>query len=121
MQEEPERPMVIRSETSQAPVTISFVPRVLEMYSITEPELDAVSSPFNSVNLAFFGLSFGAALAVLVTLFTVDIDGKPFGAFVAAAIVSVMAVLYFGIQAARDHYRSAQMTDRIKRRTSPEF
>ena len=105
----------IQVESPESPVTIDVMPRRVAMYRLFETELDSLGSAQNSVHLAFFGLAFGAALALGITLLTVDISStKTYAAFWASLLVSVLGTFYFGLRAFFDWRKAKQNIRSIK-------
>lgn len=112
-----DRQLTIQPESPLNPVTMVFAEREVVVYSIFDNELDSLSSPFNSTNLAFFGIAAGAGVTLLATLLAVDtISDKLFATFVAATIVAGFFAAFFGIQAFRDWRESSKAVTRIKER-----
>ncbi len=96
-------------------VTIVPVPRVIEMYSVSERELDqiGVASTSFAVHLVFFGITFGASLAFLISLLTAELSNRMF-ALVWALFVLTLATIYFGVQANRSYHDSSRGVRTIK-------
>lgn len=97
-------------------VTIVAVPRVIEMYSVSERELDQISVASTSfaVHLVFFGITFGASLAFLISLLTAELSNRMF-ALVWALFVLTLATIYFGVQANRTYHDASRGVRTIKR------
>lgn len=97
-------------------VTIVPVPRVIEMYSVSERELDqiSVSSTSFAVHLVFFGITFGASIAFLISLLTAELSNRMF-ALVWALFVLTLATIYFGVQANRSYHDASRGVRTIKR------
>ena len=56
--------------------TVIFVPRdPIAVHVVTDVELEALRSGSESPNLAFLGMTSGAALSTLTTLMTTSLDG----------------------------------------------
>jgi hypothetical protein len=68
---------VIQTENPSSPVTISFKRRDVAMYYVFDQELEMIGSAStqSSLHLTFFGAAFGAALALWITIFTIEITG----------------------------------------------
>lgn len=94
--------------TSVGDVTIVPVSRVIEMYSISEHELEQIGRASGSlaVHLVFFGIAFGASLAFLISLLTQELSNKTV-ALVWALFALTLGTVYFGIQAIR-HFHDAR-------------
>ena len=85
------------------------------MISVSDTELDAVASLASSINLAFFGISFGSLIAFAITLATVEITAAvTHASFVGLTWVSAVCALYFAVQAVRDYRRSKAKLAQIK-------
>jgi hypothetical protein len=97
---------IVHHESPGAAVTTITVPRVIEMYSVSERELAYIESASSglALHLIFFGISFGASMAFLISLLTAELSNKQF-ALVWALFVLVLATIYFGVQA----YRSSRI------------
>jgi hypothetical protein len=109
----------IQVERPESPVTIDIMPRRVAMYRVFETELENLGSAQNSVHLAFFGIAFGAALTLSVTLITVDINNsKTYASFWASLLVSVGASFYFGLRALFDWRKAKRHVRDIKEQNS---
>jgi hypothetical protein len=97
-------------------VTIVPVPRVIEMYSVSERELDQISVASTSfaVHLVFFGITFGASIAFLISLLTAELSNRMF-ALVWALFVLTLATIYFGVQANRSYHDAGRGVRTIKK------
>lgn len=106
---------IVHHESPGAAVTTITVPRVIEMYSVSERELahiEAASSGL-ALHLVFFGISFGASMAFLISLLTAELSNKQF-ALVWALFVLVLATIYFGVQAHRSYHVAGSGVRTIK-------
>ncbi|HEV2358519.1 MAG TPA: hypothetical protein VGZ23_13065 [bacterium] len=111
------KPRLLAPEhTSVGEVTIVPVSRVIEMYSVSEQELDQISRAAGSVavHLVFFGIAFGAALAFLISLLTQELSNKTV-ALVWALFALTLAAVYFGIQATRSYHDAGRGVRTIKK------
>jgi len=106
----------LSEDTLLGEVTIVPVPRVIEMYSVSERELDQISLASTSfaVHLVFFGITFGASLAFLISLLTAELSNRMF-ALVWGLFVLTLATIYFGVQANRSFHDSSRGVRTIKR------
>ena len=97
-------------------VTIVPVPRVIEMYSVSERELDqiGVASTSFAVHLVFFGITFGASIAFLISLLTAELSNRMF-ALVWALFVLTLATIYFGVQANRSYHDATRGVRTIRK------
>ena len=108
--------------SEQAPVgevTVVPVSRVIEMYSVSEHELDQIGRASGSlaVHLVFFGIAFGAALAFLISLLTQDLTNKQI-ALIWALFALTLSAVYFGTQATRHFYDAGRGVRTIKRQSA---
>jgi hypothetical protein len=96
-------------------VTIVPIPRVIEMFSVSERELDQIghASTGYAFHLVFFGITFGASMAFLISLLTAQLGNRIF-ALVWALFVLVLATLYFGVQSIRSYSDSRKGVRTIK-------
>ncbi|HLW48411.1 MAG TPA: hypothetical protein VKW09_11660 [bacterium] len=99
--------------TPHGSVAIVPLSRVIEMYSLSEQELEQIGRASSSlgIHLVFFGIAFGASLAFLISLLAQELTTKAF-ALVWALFVLSLAAVYFGIQATR-FYRDARHGVRV--------
>lgn len=97
-------------------VTIVPVSRVIEMYSISEHELDQIGRASGSlaVHLVFFGIAFGASLAFLISLLTQELSNRTV-ALVWGLFALTLAAVYFGIQATRNFYDARRGVRTVKK------
>jgi len=104
-------PPVDDSDAFVEPITVSsqaglvraiVIPRTLEMYTVTNQELEALASGPQSVHIGFLGTSIGALLVVIVALLTVQMDRTTHGLFLVGMVLSVILTAYFGIRAVLD-------------------
>lgn len=85
------------------------------MFYLFEYEIDAIAGLSASVNLALFGISFGALVAFAITLLTVHINEvSTLAAFVALTAVSTLASMFFGIRGALDHRSASKKLKEIR-------
>ncbi len=100
-------------------VTVVPVSRVIEMYSVSEHELDQIGRASGSlaVHLVFFGIAFGAALAFLISLLTQDLSNKQI-ALVWALFALTLSAVYFGIQATRHFHDAGRGVRTIKKQSA---
>lgn len=99
-------------------VTVNKVPRRLNVFYITEDELESLYTSGNLKTLDFglFSLSIGVFIAVVGTLLTVDIQSPTIAAiYWAALFVSVLASLFFGFRAVIEWRSAARRLSDIKR------
>ncbi len=107
----------IEPETPESPVTISFKRRNVDMYYVFAQELETLgsSSLQGSLHIALFGIGFGAAVSLWVTVATVAIT-NPFiyATFFAVASVFSLLTLYFGIRSVIDLINARKQVKLIK-------
>src|SRR5437879_13555458 len=94
----------VRVEPPEGGITVIPVPRVIEMYSVSERELEQIAAASGSFafHSVFFGITFGAAMAFLISILTAQLSNREY-AMVWALFVLTLATIYFGIQATRTH------------------
>jgi len=103
--------------TGGSPLTIRYAPREMVMHTLSGPELDAVASTglSNSVNMAFFGIATGSAVAFSIVLMTVPIlEPKTYAAVVGLAWISGFTSLLFGIRAGIDYRKTKAKLRELK-------
>jgi hypothetical protein len=78
------------------------------MIQVSSADLDVVASLGNSIHLAFFGISAGAAITCWVVLKTAGVsDPNTHAEFVMGLAGAILLTAYFGLRAFFD-YRTAQ-------------
>ena len=105
-------------EGNEAPLTIVTHERELHMFQLTEEELDGLHSAGNykTLDIALLSIAVGAGISLLATLLTVDMKpGLIYQGFVAGAIVSALAIVFFGARALLAWRRSKEGLEKIKR------
>jgi len=111
-QKQPE--MVIQTGLLSARVV--WQPRELNVYAVTEEELDNLSEIGVSSSL-YVGLTsfcLAALLSLLITILTVKLDTAMFAVFVAVDIAVAILSVYFGIKWSRSARRGSKAKERIK-------
>jgi hypothetical protein len=107
----------INLESSESPVTITIRQRSVDMFHIFDYELDSIGSASqqSSIHLAFFGASIGAAIALWITIATVEIKNPNISAaFWGTALASTLSTLYFAIKSKQDYKLAKQQIAKIK-------
>jgi hypothetical protein len=96
-------------------VTIVPVPRIIEMYNVSERELEQIgqASTAFAMHLVFFGITFGASMAFLMSLLTAELTNRQL-ALVWALFVLVLATVYFGVQVYRSYHDGRKGVRAIK-------
>lgn len=78
-------------------------------------ELDRLSSIQNSLHVAFFGVAFGAALSLGITLSTVEISSpRVLAAYWGIFVCSTLLAIYFFVRGLLDWRESKQQIQTIK-------
>ena len=91
------------SQSSDQPYTvITYGKRMIEMYHVLAQELDDLIAGYTSVNLGFFGLMFGATLAILITCTTVPLQDPWIGRYWVAFWSFLILTLYFLVMTVRE-------------------
>jgi hypothetical protein len=105
----------VHVETPEGGITVIPVPRVIEMYSVSERELEQIAAASGSFafHSVFFGITFGAAMAFLISILTAQLSNREY-AMVWALFVLTLATIYFGIQATRTHREAGRGVRTIK-------
>jgi hypothetical protein len=100
-------------------VTIVPVSRVIEMYSISEHELEQMGRAPGAlaVNLVFFGIAFGASLAFLLSLLTQELSNRQV-ALIWGLFALTLSTVYFGIQAVRHLHDVGRGVRAVKRESA---
>jgi hypothetical protein len=93
---------------------IEYVPTVVRVHYVPEYQLEGLATGGATVNLGLAGMTFGAAVTIIVTLVTVDMGAYAFASFVAALIATSGLTAFFGSAAYRDHQKARRQLDAIK-------
>jgi hypothetical protein len=102
-------------ELGEGGVTTETLPRHVQFVRVSPAELEDLKSSNSTLELAFFALSVGCLITIFATLGTVAIsDPSTHAAFVAAALLFILAALYFGIAAIRGELRWRRKIDSLK-------
>jgi VIT1/CCC1 family predicted Fe2+/Mn2+ transporter len=106
----------ITPESAAQPIKIAYLQRSTKVFQVFEHELDSLGSMSKSLNLTFAGVAFGAALTLLVTLTTVTSWNSPYmyATYVAVFVVSILALMVFGVRAGMDIRNANKEKKRIK-------
>src|SRR3989442_238894 len=88
----------VRVEPPEGGITVIPVPRVIEMYSVSERELEQIAgaagaSAFHSV---FFGITFGAAMALLISILLSELPNRTFALVSALFLLTLAEILRGG-------------------------
>jgi hypothetical protein len=86
-------------------VTTETAPRHMKFVRVSRDELNDLKSANSTLELAFFGISFGALLTVSTTLATVDLPDLPKTVFIALTVMFLLAAVYFGAATVRGELR----------------
>jgi len=118
----PDEPKIeLQLSTSSQQVTTVFHPRVFDMHTVADQELDELASGSQSVNLGLFGVAFGALVSVAITLSTVSLPTRMLAAYAGSCIALVLLSIYFGMQAIRDIVASRRRLNRIRKGGASQF
>jgi hypothetical protein len=119
MSNPPQQPSNLVSAVSTASTqscTVEMVPRHLKMHTVSESELDSISSGGPAINLTFFGLCVGTLVSfgtVLKTATTLDAATK--AVFIALFFTSAVMATFFGVRGIRDFLANKKKLEEIKR------
>jgi VIT1/CCC1 family predicted Fe2+/Mn2+ transporter len=103
-------------ESSAQPVIYVYhVPRQMRMHSVDDDTLDTLASGYNATSLALLGITIGVFVTAVATLLTADFASPyTFAGFVAAAIVSLLLTIYFGLCARTESNQAKKRVQRIR-------
>lgn len=108
----------IRVSPIPTPITVEYVSRSMRMIPVSSDELDTVASLSNSINLAFFCLCVGAAIAFGIVLTTTSVpDPKVYASYVALLGASLIGTAFFGTKALSDFRAAKKKLGEMKRGT----
>ena len=107
---------VIPAEIRGTPVTVTYVPRHVEVYQLLGEELDAIAGGAHSIHLTLFGISIGALVTLAITLGTGQVTSAlAFAGFVGASVATFGLSTLFGLLTRRDWHRHQALIRNIKR------
>jgi len=89
------------------------------MHIVTESELTDIASGAQSIHVGFFGITFGALVAVAIVLITLPLQTSAHAAFVASLVVLLIMSAYFGVRAVSDYRQSKHRVELCLLYTSP--
>ncbi|HTX76972.1 MAG TPA: hypothetical protein VMD29_12260 [Terracidiphilus sp.] len=85
------------------------------MRSISDSELDTLVSLGSSIDLTFFGITAGAFVSLIITVFTVSIPAaREFAAFIGATILTAILALFFGIRGVKAYSEGQKLLKTIR-------
>jgi hypothetical protein len=93
--------------------TVIHRKRRLVMYSVQKSELDMLAEGYTSIHLALCGISFGAAMTILVTLVAVALHETSRRLFSDALVIFLLGTLYCGAMAFLDRRRAGGLLKTI--------
>ena len=101
--------------SADAGITWETAPRHMKFVRVTYDDLDQLKNSNSTLELAFFGICFGALVSVWTTTATIDLTDPAIKAtFVGLKIMLLLATVYFGIAAARGEYRWRRKIKELK-------
>ena len=96
-------------------LTVSYTPREMRMFTISETELDALAEGATPVSLAFLGMAFGAFVAFAITLATVQLtELRQYVLFVALTVIFGVLALFFSALFVREYMANSRRLARLK-------
>jgi hypothetical protein len=107
----------INTKTIQNPVTISLQRRNVNMHYVFEHELDNLGTANiqASINLGLFGISFGAAVSLWITVLTVAFaDQSTANLIIAIAVALSLLSVYLGARCYFDVRKARKQLEAIK-------
>ena len=109
------------SKGSEQPYTvITYRKRTIEMYHVLRQELDDLVAGYTSINLAFFGITSGAALAIFLTCTTAGLSEPLKSRYWFSFFGTGLLTVYFGIMSMREWRNARKKVDQIKAETISE-
>ena len=105
--------------------TLKHMSREFVLFQVQENELDQLGAGYNSINLALFGISFGALLTVGITWIaratgsSAPLSVKETLIYFCAALIFCLASVYLGLLAGKDYSNSQKTIARIKSESKP--
>ena len=97
-------------------VTIAHQPRELTMHSVTEEELSTLRGVIPSTTLSFFGIAFGAALAMWGVLATSGLSAHNRDTFNALFWVFRILTAFFAILSIAGYVHQQRVVNRVRTR-----
>jgi len=101
-------PKLIIPSTPQT-CSMEIVPRRFKVHNVSESELYTLAHCGNSVNLAFFGICFGAGISFGIVLFSGGISDIQKATYKMLLCAAAVLAGYLGIQSIRS-YRQSRRT-----------
>jgi hypothetical protein len=98
--------------------------REFVLFQVEENELDQLGAGYNSINLALFGISFGAFLTVGITWIVqahspTSLSIKETLVYFCSTLIFGAASVYLGLLARKDYSNSQKTIARIKSQSKP--
>lgn len=90
------------------------------MYHVLRQELDELIAGYTSINLGFFGLAFGATLAIFITCTTASLQEPIKSRYWISFFVFALFTVYFFSMAVREWRNAQKKIDKIKAETISE-
>lgn len=87
-------------------VTVQHHSRVLDVFQITDSELNEIVAEHDPWPLTFASAAVGAFAAFLATVITANLSGDKFAVFVALTVTTAVFTIYFGLQSIREIRKS---------------
>ena len=110
----------LSNEQDQPYTIITHRKRTIEMYHVLRQELDDLISGYTSVHLAFFGITLGTTLTLLITCTTVPLQEPWKSRYWSVFFLSAFAAVYCGVMATREWLQARGKINRIKAETVSE-
>lgn len=104
----------IEYESAYQQLTVNVHPREVHFYTLSEQELDDLAAGNASANLGIACAGVGIVVTLLITLATVPLDPRAFGAAVGVLIAVLLVTIGFSMAAGRDWQQSHRLVERIK-------
>jgi hypothetical protein len=122
---EPTKPVapegVSLSKAAEQPYTvITCRKRTIEMYHVLRQELDDLIAGYTAINLAFFGITFGAALALLITCTTAGLSEPLNSRYWFSFLGTGLLTAYFAIMSRKEWLNARKKVEQIKAETISE-
>lgn len=106
------------NETSHEPVSIQYIAREVEMYSLTKSEIISLNSGDGGCELALACATGGIFISLFITVLTVPMNSAAlFASFVACSLAMGLLCLYFSLQSFTAKKKTREQVNTILERS----
>jgi hypothetical protein len=99
-------------------VKVRVQERTVTMHQVFDYELTALKDASPSTQLTFFGISFGSALALLISILSTSANARGRSTFIALFWPSLVLSVYFAVRSIQAWLKRRDLVDEIRSRPS---